>query len=113
MPGESPSSSASSSCKDTYMGQSLSTKIVYGYSIGGEADGWQFEEYDEAEYEMRWPEWVELDGDGDDEYPRPDDLLSQAQDRLLHQLTGFKLFDYGDYSGPLPPDSYYHEKNAA
>ena len=95
------------------MGQSLSTKIVYGYSIGGEADGWQFEEYDEAEYEMRWPEWVELDGDGDDEYPRPDDFISQAQDRLLTQLTGFKLFDYGDYSGPLPPDSYDHEKNAA
>jgi hypothetical protein len=92
------------------MGQYLSTKIVYGYDIGSARgdDGWKFEEFDAKAYKMNWPDWVDLtDMDEDDE---PDDFTSQAQDRLLTELTGFKIMEYDD---PAIPSDYYAKKRAA
>lgn len=92
------------------MGKGLSTKIVYGYDIGGgEEEGWNFEEYDGSEYEMKWPDWVDRDALDDDDND-PNAFISQAKDRLLTQLTGFKILDYGD---PARPGDYYDQKRAA
>ena len=92
------------------MGENLSTKIVYGYDIGSQYgdDGWKFEEYDEREYQVKWPEWVELDDE--DDSGNPEDFISQAQERLLTELTGFKVLDYDD---PSKPENYYELKRAA
>lgn len=90
------------------MGRSLSTKIVYGYDIGSQDsdDGWNFEEFDAHEYEMKWPEWV-VRKDVDDD---AEDFISQAKDRLLTELTGFKILEYDD---PAMPGDYYEKKRAA
>jgi len=91
------------------MGRSLSTKIVYGYDIGGREDGWNFEEYDDREYRMKWPEWVVTDDPDADPDDDPDDFVSQAQDRLLAELTDFKEIPWDQPR----PDDYYSKKNAA
>lgn len=94
------------------MGRNLHTRIVYGYSIGGEDDGWQFDEYDEADYQMKWPEWVALDNGEEGDYAGPEDFISQAKDRLLVQLTGFE--DSDDWMGDEATcDAYYARKHAA
>lgn len=87
------------------MGSSLSTKIVYGYDIGGGGEGWNFEEYDDSEYEMKWPGWVDLGGIEED----PGNFISQAQERLLAELTDFREIPWDQ---PRPGD-YYSQKNAA
>lgn len=94
------------------MGRSLSQKIVYGYSIGGREDGWQFEEYDENKYTMQWPAWVELDNGDVGESAEPDDFISQAQDRLLNVIGGFEDSDDWMTEGEVR-DAYYDRKQAA
>lgn len=77
------------------MGRSLSTKLVYGYDLGGDEEGWKFNNvarvhgadkpYGYIEYtEVVWPGWVDLD-DGDE----PDDFISQAEDRLVREIGKF------------------------
>lgn len=82
------------------MGRSLSQSVVYGYSIGGREDGWQFEEYDENEYAMKWPDWVELDNGEEDEGAEPEDFITQAGERLKEKNIDveFSIYGYGDYT---------------
>lgn len=77
------------------MGRSLSQSIVYGYSIGGGEGGWQFEEYDDSEYKMNWPDWVE-----ENEFAEPEDFITQAGERLTGKQVSdvqFSGYGYGDY----------------
>ena len=82
---------------------------MYGYDIGSQNgdDGWKFEEYDPAAYSVKWPAWVVLDSEDDDD---PDDFISQAKDRLLSALAGFT--PRTDYENPWP-DDYYKQEHAA
>lgn len=82
------------------MGRSLSQSIVYGYSIGGRDNGWNFEEYVEDEYTMKWPEWVELDNGEENEFAEPEDFITQAGERLTEKQVSdvqFSGYGYGDY----------------
>lgn len=94
------------------MGRSLSQGIVYGYSIGGRENGWNFEEYDENEYAIKWPDWVELDNGEEDEGAEPEDFITQAGERLLNVIGGFEESDDWMTEGEVR-DAYYDRKQAA
>lgn len=79
------------------MGRSLSTKLVYGYDLGGDNDeGWKFNlspkvigagtDWSYEHEDVSWPGWVTLDNDDED---GPDYFIGQATDRLMAVLAGF------------------------
>jgi hypothetical protein len=96
------------------MGRSLSTKLVYGYDLGGESDddGWRFNNkpvvysagtpYEYTVQTTEWPAWVHLDGDEEN----PGDFIDQANDRLVREIAKFTE-EYTADSG------YFERRNAA
>jgi hypothetical protein len=74
------------------MGMNTRAKLVYGYALGGDEDGWQVAEA--SEYGEWSPEWL-----GDD------DLITAAEQRLLESV-GFTEADW-------EAEGYFDRKRAA
>ena len=76
------------------MGQSLSTKLVYGLKVfDADEESWPYP-MDRDTYRTVWPAWVELDNEDEDD-PQPDDFETQCESRLRSLFTGPNVSELG------------------
>ena len=71
------------------MGQSLSTKLIYGVKVyDADEEAWPYP-FDRETYRTIWPAWVDLT-ELEDQEGEPDDFEEQCEDHLLKIYTSFR-----------------------
>ena len=88
------------------MGSSLDVTLMYGYDLGGEEDGWKFNQESRDYYRVLWPAWVKLNEDGYPDIEDEDGFIEQAGEYLTVKMSGFTE----QYSGT---SDWYDRKHAA